>query len=87
MAGQWTMRKLRYYTGMKAELGANAIIFGSDEQGLFVKVVGPDAATLKKSKDSPPPAKKIRGRLIDRRPRIMPLDVRAESIERLGATG
>ncbi len=87
MAGQWTMRKLRYYRGMQADLGENKIIFGGDEQGPFIKVLGPDSTTLKKSKGSPPPEKKVRGRLIDRRPRVMPLDVRAESIERLGATG
>jgi hypothetical protein len=69
------MRKLRYYIGMKADLGGNAIIFGTDSDGPFIKAVGPDAHTLKKSKDSPPPQRKSRGRLIERSPKLLKLSV------------
>jgi hypothetical protein len=75
---------------MKADIGpkdsGNAIIFCQDADGPYVKVIGPDAAFARKSKDSPAPKRKVKGRLVDRRPRVVKLDVRAESIARLEAS-
>ena len=70
------MRHIRYYVGMKAKIGENFITFCSDSDGPFIKVDGPDAAESGKSKDSPPPKRKQHGRLVDKLPRIVSLDVR-----------
>jgi hypothetical protein len=87
-AGHRTMRAkhIDYWPGAKVMIGENVITFLANHKGkTTIAVVGPDAATAAVAADSPRPARRSSGRLIDKRPRVLAMDVRQNSLQNIAS--